>query len=306
MTQEFITTVGRLVWGNPARSNTKKDQNTKQPVLKDGKPVEQWVFGVAFPKAEFNQYIMPYLQHEAMQFYPNGVPNGFSWKFKDGDGVDRQGKPYRDREGYAGHYVLTISTEAFAPPIFKNEGGRYRQIEAHEIKTGDFIVVSLSVKANAPTNPSHTPGLYINPKGIELVGYGQEIVSSGSDPDEMFGGRTYQLPPGASPTPVATVGGAMPPYATAPQMPQTAPMPAPAQFNPQPQQYAPQPAPMPAPAHDFVQNAGQLQYQPAPMAAAPVMQQPFHAPQQAAHAPQTAPVSPQYPMPPMVGIPAGR
>lgn len=286
MTLEILTPVGRLVWGNPARSSIKKDQKTKQPVLRDGKPVEQWVFGVAFPKAEFNQQIAPYMQQEASGVYPHGVPAGFSWKFKDGDGVDRQGKPYRDREGYAGCFVLTVSTEAFAPPIYRNEGGKYRQIDAKEIKTGDYIVMKLNIKANAPTNPSHTPGLYVNPVGIELVGYGAEIVSQTADPDEMFGGRTYQLPPGAHVAPIAPQTGVMPPYGAPmppaqpaampyapPQQPQYAPaQPAAMPYGGYPAGVASQPAvaqpvtAYPAPAHDFIHNAGNAQpQQPAAM-----------------------------------------
>lgn len=269
MTVEFVTSVGRIVWGNPARSVIKKDQNTKQPVLRDGKQVEQWAFGLAFPKAEFQQFVLPYLQQAVGAVYPNGVPPQFSWKIKDGDGVDRRGKPYNERDGYAGHYILTVSTEAFAPPIYKNEGGRYRQMAENEIKTGDYVVVKLNVKANAPTNASHTPGLYINPMGVEHVAYGQEIVGSSADPNEMFGGRTYQLPPGASATPQVPTSNVAAPY-------NAGGAPAPVAYNPAPAQplpaatYAPQataynPAPaqtspaghMPPPAHNFVANAGQ-------------------------------------------------
>lgn len=293
MTVEFVTSVGRIVWGNPARATTKKDQKTNQPIMRDGQPVQQWVFGVAFPKAEFQQYVLPYLQQAVGAVFPHGVPPQFSWKIKDGDGVDRKGKPYREREGYAGHYVLTVSTEAFAPPIYKNEGGRYRQMNENEIKTGDYCVVKLNVKANAPTNPQHTPGLYINPVGIEHVGYGQEIIASSADPDEMFGGRTYALPPGASAVPQAPVSTVAAPYNAAPapaaynpgQPPATTTYaPAPTAYNPPPAQpvaynpapttnYAPAPvatATMPAPAHDFVQNAGN----PAPVAYNPPPAQP--------------------------------
>ena len=253
MTVEFVTSVGRIVWGNPAKSTIKKDQNTKQPVIRDGKQVEQWAFGIAFPKAEFGQYVLPYLQQAVAAVFPHGVPPAFSWKIKDGDGVDRQGKPYNTREGYAGNYILTVSTEAFAPPIYKNEGGRYRQMAENEIKTGDYVVVKLNVKANQPTNASHTPGLYINPMGIEHVGYGQEILGSSADPDEMFGGRTYQLPPGASAAPVAPVSNVAAPYNAGAPANYGQPAPAAAPVN-----YAPQPAPaayMPPPATDFVNAA---------------------------------------------------
>lgn len=263
MSVNFVTPLGRIVWGNPARSTKKTDQRTKKPVERDGQQVEQWVFGLAIPKDEFLKSVWPYLQQEAATAFPNGVPGNFAWKFKDGDSIDANGKPYADREGYAGHYVMTISTEAYAPPIWKNENGVYRQIDPNEIKTGDYVVVKLDCKYNGATSPN-TPGVYVNPQGIELVGHGKEIITVSADPNEMFGGATYQLPPGASTTPVASNNAAAP-------------------FNTNPQQ--------PAPAHDFVNNAGQ------PPAAAPV-QQP---------APQAAPAS----MPPAgngmpPGMPQGR
>lgn len=258
MPVEFNTPVGRIVWGNPSKSTKKTDQKTKQPILRDGKEVEQWVFGVAFPKAEFEQKIWPYMHQEAASVFPHGVPQGFSWKYKDGDSVDKKGKPYAEREGYAGHYVLTVSTEAFAPPIYKFENGSYRQLQPEEIKTGDYVTLALSLKANAPTNPTHTPGIYINPVAVNHVGYGQEIISGGADPEELFGNQPVQLPPGASAMPVAS--------GTNVAMPGTMPQAAPAAGYTQPVQYATTPAqPLPAPAHDYVQNAGQARPAPAAM-----------------------------------------
>ena len=109
--EQLRTPVGRMVFGHMLKPQKKINLQTKQPVLKDGKEVQQWVCGIAFPKAEFEAQVLPYLQQEALSAYPNGVPQKFSWKFKDGDGVDGNGKPYAERDGYAGHYILTISTE---------------------------------------------------------------------------------------------------------------------------------------------------------------------------------------------------
>lgn len=234
--EKINTPVGRIVWGHPLKPQIKKDLNTNQPVMRDGQQVQQWAFGVAIPKDQFGE-LYQHMQQEALTAYPSGAPGNFSWKFKDGDGVDREGKPYSDREGHAGHYILTVSTEAFQPPCYKYEGNSYRQLEEHEIKTGDYVVVNLDIKANVPTNRTHTPGLYINPNAIELVGYGTEIKGSGGiDPNAAFGGQKHQLPPGASATPIggAPAGVGMPGTGAAPQ-----------------QQAAPQ---MPPPASDFVQN----------------------------------------------------
>jgi len=326
MTVEGLRTpAGRIVWGDPSKPQIKKDQRTKQPIMKDGKPVEQWAFGVAFSKADFNAYLKPYFDQEAYSAYPNGVPSNFSWKYKDGDSVDRQGKLYSAREGYGGCMVVNISTEAFAPQIFKHENGAYRQISPEEIKCGDYVVLSLNLKVNVPRDPTHTPGLYVNPNGIEHVGYGPAIQSS-ANPDEMFGGVQHQLPPGASAVPVSTApaGQPMPTgYAPQPQpMPAGYPAPQPAPGYPaqqppqpayapqpgypaqqpqpqyqQPQQpaYAPQPQPMPAPAHDFVQPAPGYAPQPQQSAYAPQPQPGYPAQQQPAPAYAPQPQQPGYP-----------
>lgn len=199
------TGVGRIVWGNPTKSQPKRHQEGEQkgkPILKEGKEIPQWAFGVAFPKQEFARDVYPAMSQEASSGYPQGFPPKFAWKYQDGDSVDSHGVPYSKREGYAGCYILTISTEAFAPPIFRFVNGLYVQVGHGEIKTGDYVALALNFQVNVPTSNTRTPSLYVNPQGIELVGYGTEIVS-GPDPQQLFGGRTYQLPPGASATPVS-------------------------------------------------------------------------------------------------------
>ena len=265
MGTEIITGVGRIVWGNPAKPQIKKDPQTKQPVLRDGQQVNQWVFGVAFPKAEFEQMIWPAMAKESAQGYPNGTPQHFAWKYNDGDGVDSNGQPFNSREGYAGHYVLTVSTEAFAPPIYKLMNGAYVQLQPDQIKTGHYVVLALNIVVNVPTNRTHTPSLYINPVAIEHVGYGQEI-HNGPDAQQLFGGSQYQLPAGASQTPVASGGAGMPGTGQQPPMGQPAPQQPPMGQQPPQQPPMGQPAPqqppmgqpgtMPPPANDFVQNAG--------------------------------------------------
>lgn len=266
---EFIAQ-GRIVWGHPGKAQIKKDARTKAPKLdKEGKQVQQWVFGLAIPKQNFFAQCLPFMQQEAATAFPHGVPQNFSWKYKDGDGIDGAGKRYGDREGYAGHCVLTISTEAFAPQLFKFENGVYRQLAPEEMKCGDYVAVKINCKFNGAQSPN-TPGLYINPNGIVHIGYGPEIVSSGQDPEEMFAGYQFTLPAGASATPLmptAPMPGAM--------MPQTAPAP---QYG-APQGYPPAPA--------------QPAYAPAPV-------------QQAYGVPGQAPAPQGYPPNGMPGIPQGR
>lgn len=211
MPTQFLTSVGRIVWGHPMKLTAKTDQRTKQKVLKDGKEIMVSAFGVAFPKAEFLQNIWPHMGKEIATGYPAGAPQGFSYKYKDGDGVSREGKPYNLREGWAGCYILTVSTEAFTPAVYKSENGVFRQLAEHEIKTGDFVRVSISCVLNVPKVVTQTPSLYINPQGIELVGYGHEIFN-GPDAATMFGAAAPAvLPPGASATPIANPNAPMMP-----------------------------------------------------------------------------------------------
>lgn len=250
MAVEFLTGVGRIVWGNPARAVKKTDIRTKAPKLKaDGSQAEQWVFGVAFPKNEFMQHTMPFLQQEAITNFPNGVPGNFAWKIKDGDGTDNKGQLFSNREGYAGCYVLTVSTEAFAPPIYKFENNQYRQIEPNEIKCGDYVRVKINCVFNGAHSPN-TPGLYINPQAIELVGFGSEILSKGVDPNDTFGGTQAQLPPGASATPTSPQPNVAAPFGVQPAQTNNP-------VNPPQTTTATAQVATPPPAHDFVNNAGQ-------------------------------------------------
>jgi hypothetical protein len=271
MTVISETPVGRIVWGHPMRPQIKKDQTTKQPVLKDGQQVNQWAFGVAIPKQEFGSIIWPVMDMERQMIYPNGAPPKFAWKYQDGDGIDSNGKPFNTREGYAGCYVLTVSTEAFQPPVFKWNGQRYEDVPPEGIKCGDYVVLNIDIKGHIPKSQTHTPGLYVNPNGIMLVGYGSEIFN-GPDAETMFGAapKQYQLPPGASLTPVASNGGvAMPGMpgqqpqmgmpGQQPQMGMPGQQPQMGMPGQQPQMGMPGQQPQYQPAHDFVQNAtGQM------------------------------------------------
>jgi hypothetical protein len=83
------------------------------------------------------------------------------------------------------------------------------------------------------------PGIYMNPQGVRLLGYGQ-VITPGPSAAQLFGAAPATLPAGASAAPVATAAPAG--YGQAPaQQPQYA---APVA---QPQQFAfASPAPAPA------------------------------------------------------------
>ena len=258
--EKLVLPAGRIVGGNPTAFEQAIDYYTKQPKIdKNGQPLKEHRIDLAINKAEFLQNVWPYVLKEVAKVYPqyaNVNPeqldmNRFAWKIVNGDSpACPQGSnvPYNTRDGYAGCYIIKIRTSAFAPYIYKFENGAYRLIQPEEIKVGDYIVANV----NLTVHQEKDGGLYWNPNGYELVGYGQAIKGSGTaDPMQLFGGQQRALPAGASATPIssAPAGAQMPGVATPAMNGGQMPM-------------AQQTQPMPAPAYDFVQNAGMPQAQP--------------------------------------------
>ena len=253
--EAFKLPAGRIVGGHPTAFEQATDFYTKQPKMdKNGQPLKEHRIDLAIPKAEFMQNVWPYILQEVVKVYPQyGQTNPeqldmtrFAWKIINGDSTAcPQGSnvPYNTRDGYAGCYIIKIRTSAFAPNIYKFENGAYRLIQPEEIKVGDFIVANVNVTVHTEKDG----GIYWNPNGYELIGYGQAIKgSANADPMKLFGGQQTALPAGASATPISSApANAQIPGVATPQA-MTAPMAAPVA----------QPAAMPAPAYDFVQNAG--------------------------------------------------
>lgn len=278
---KISTPVGRIVWGNPSEQRARTDQNGKPIIKADGTPAKQYIFGFAISKQEFLATLWPAMSAEAAKGYPQGAPQNFAWKYDDGDDtrpVNGGGTPYAQREGYPGNYVITVASALDNPPPlfrFNPQTGGYDQMAPGQIKTGDYVSLALNIACNVPEQRTHTPSLYINPEGVEFVGYGTEIKSASAiNPMQAFGGRQHQLPAGASSTPVssAPAGMGMPmPGAPMGGAPQGYPQPGQMPQQPAPMQQPMQPAPMqgyPAPATDFVQPPQPGGY-PQPMQPAP-------------------------------------
>jgi hypothetical protein len=257
MPQEIIIQ-GRIVRGHPGVKRPVIDDVTKkQKVNERGEPRENIYFGVAVEKSIFNTQYWPAFYNEALAAFPNGVPASFAYKFIDGDGVDANGKPYNLHEGYAGHFVINYSTEGFPPPVYKakpNNPNDFDQFPVENVNCGDYVAVSTTLRYNGNSG-TRKPGLYVNPVCIIHLGFGQKIVSVSVDPKEKF--ANFQ--------PMQFAG-----MSQQPTMPSVMPI----AMQPQQQQYgAPAmpmaAAPLPAPAHDFVQNAVGQVPSPIQMAAAP-------------------------------------
>ena len=193
---EFTTCLGRIVWGHPLKPQNKTKDN--QPVLDDnGQPVKQWAFGVAFPKAEFEAQMWPHFAAEAAKMYPNGAPRNFTYKYKDGDtDLDRNNNPLSAKDGYAGCYIVSFSTELQPPQCYVYQNNAYKQIDENALKTGDYVQVGTNIKVHA----GQTPGLYVNPMTVLLCFEG-DAISGGytADPNATFGAAPpqVQMPAGA-------------------------------------------------------------------------------------------------------------
>lgn len=234
---------GRTVWGNPFNRVQITDRNTGKPAINaDGTPKMRYNFGLAIPAAEFVAKVWPVMQAEALKHFPAGVfPTDYAWKYVDGiNGMDKGNpqkgiapQPYSKREGYAGCYVLSVSSSLEnPPPLFRWTAQGWQQcdpnnIDGNKFKTGDYIEVGLSIDAHM----GQSPGLYINPQGVQFVGFGTAIMN-GPDATAMFGAGPAAIPAGASPTPLGAPAGApgmpglpaAPLSAPAPMVPPAAPV----------------------------------------------------------------------------------
>ncbi len=271
---DILTPVGRLVAGDVFKANTTDPQGNPLTIKSGpnaGQPRTEYFFAVAIPKTDptYNTEVMAKLQTAAQAGFPTMfgadgqcVRPDFAWKIVDGDSnIPNQNNTIPNtKEGYPGHWVLSFKG-GFAPKVY-TKGGEAVITDPTQIKKGYYVRVYGRVGANGN---QQKPGVYLNPSMVELVGYGEEIIS-GPDGGAVFGGTpAANLPAGASATPLAgtpiaapgAVPGAVPAATPAPAAVPNA-MPAPVATTPAPGVPAATPAPAAAtPAPDFLnpQNA---------------------------------------------------
>ena len=207
---DFLSPVGRLVQGSVFEPQT-VDAEGKPLVVKSGanagQPRVNYFFAIAIPKTSPEMApIFAKMNEIAAAGFPAGQfrSPSFAWKFIDGDGIDKNGKPYAEREGFAGHYVLRYSG-SYAPKVH-SAGGASVLTDPQSVKRGYYVRVYGSI---SPNNSTQQPGLYLNHSLVEMVGYGLEIVS-GPDGSQVFGqAPAAVLPAGASAIPLAPAGAPM-------------------------------------------------------------------------------------------------
>lgn len=208
---ELLTPVGRLVQGDCFEAQT-TDAEGKPLVVKNGpnagQPRVDYFMAIAIPKTDpgFNE-LYAKIHNEARQSFPslfdqagNCISPKFAFKVIDGDSQvpNSRGTKPCDREGFPGHWVLNFSG-GYAPKCY-TAGGAELITDPNMIKRGYYIRIYGSVKGNGSTQQ---PGIFLNHSMVELVGYGEEIIT-GPDGSAVFGGTPAgALPAGASATPVA-------------------------------------------------------------------------------------------------------
>jgi len=219
---QILTPVGRLVMGDCFTPQT-TDAEGRPLVIKTGpnagQPRVDFYMGIAIPKTDagYND-LYATIYNEARVSFPNLFDASgqclnpkFAFKIIDGDSQipNSKGNKPCDREGFVGHWILNFSG-GYAPKCYvPNNGDLSLATDPAMIKRGYYVRICGSVKGNGS---QQQPGIFLNHSMVELVGYGEEIIT-GPDANAVFGAAPAALPQGASATPLAPVNTMMAPPA---------------------------------------------------------------------------------------------
>lgn len=218
MTQDpnntFRTPDGRIVGGSLSIKQTKKYDGTPQDP-------PQYVVIVAFPKTDPATSAMieqvKRVGTAAFAHAPHALQNpAFAWKIADGDSAvpNQKGKVPNQRPGYAGHWVMTFSTQfefgsCGADPSV--------QIDAATIKNGFWVRIAGDIR---PNGSEANPGIFLNLKAAQFRRADDEIITGGGlSTVEAFGGAAVTPPVPAAMMP--PVPGTPPPAGMTPPVPGT-------------------------------------------------------------------------------------
>ena len=200
---------GRFVQGDAFEAQTTDQQGAPLTIKTGpnaGQPTKRWFMGMAFAKTdpETMPYLMQIVNYAAQAwpaYFPNGVnqalPNfgcahpRFSFKIMDGDGVDDNGKPNRDKAGFAGCWIVKYSTSIKAPGIWQEPNfAEMEQItDPRAFPRGYYGRINHTIQSN---DNDQRPGLYVNLDKVAISANqaGAEIIQSGPSAAEAFGGAS--------------------------------------------------------------------------------------------------------------------
>lgn len=209
--ESFTGPEGRFVQGDAFEPQTKDQQGAPLTIKTGpnaGQPTKRWFMAVAYPKSD--PAVLPYLQKFAeaaraawpaffTAYNPNTPPlfgcshPRFSIKIMDGDGMDDNGKPNKDKPGFAGHWIVKYSTSIQAPEVY--HAGKYdpmeRVTDPRELPRGFYVRIFASTDNNAN---DQRPGMYVNLSKVEIRRPG-EIIQTGPSAEQAFGAGGGQTTP---------------------------------------------------------------------------------------------------------------
>ena len=209
MTQ-VIFPVGRMVSGDLYKMFPRTDNFGKPKIGKTGQPEMQCNFGFAIAKGAETHWSQTEWGAEIFKIgkaaYPAEYASpSFAWKITDGDSSvpNKKGRAPNTNENYRGHWVIWFS-QGWLPKLCNADGSQ--ELVGHDaIVPGFYIRVMGDVKSNAP---SPSPGVYINPSAVALIGEGDRIATEVNT--SAFATAPAALPPGARPVTPAVAGFAPP------------------------------------------------------------------------------------------------
>lgn len=208
---------GRFVQGDAFEAQTTDAQGAPLTIKTGpnaGQPTKRWFMAMAYAKndPETLPYLMQIAQYAA-QAWPSYFPSGaaqspplfgcthprFSLKIMDGDGVDDNGKPNRDKPGFAGHFIVKYSTSIKAPGVWQEPNfAEMEQItDPRAFPRGYYGRINHTIQSN---DNDQRPGLYVNLDKVAISANqaGAEIIQSGPTAAEAFGGASTPAAPAAA------------------------------------------------------------------------------------------------------------